>query len=82
MVVVANFVRNVIIEGAPRENKMAGKGQITSEGLEKTIIERGRRRERSHPTFRTTKGRNSGENDVTSCEKASYLENMEERQVE
>jgi hypothetical protein len=26
------FVRNVIIEGAPHENKMAGKGQITSEG--------------------------------------------------
>jgi hypothetical protein len=25
------FVRNVIIEGAPHENKMAGKGQITSE---------------------------------------------------
>ena len=24
-------VRNVIIEGAPRENKIAGKGQITSE---------------------------------------------------
>jgi hypothetical protein len=23
------FVRNVIIEGAPHENKMAGKGQIT-----------------------------------------------------
>jgi hypothetical protein len=25
------FVRNVIIEGAPHENKMAVKGQITSE---------------------------------------------------
>ena len=24
------FVRNVIIEGAPHENKMAGKGQVTS----------------------------------------------------
>jgi hypothetical protein len=24
-------VRNVIIEGAPHENKMVGKGQITSE---------------------------------------------------
>jgi hypothetical protein len=29
------FVRNVIIEGAPHENKMAGKGQITSERARK-----------------------------------------------
>ena len=34
---------------------MAGKGQITSEGLEKTVIERGRRREHTQPTFCTTK---------------------------
>jgi hypothetical protein len=28
-------VRNVIIESAPRENKMAGKGQLTSERARK-----------------------------------------------
>ena len=29
------FVRNVIIESTPHENKMAGKGQITSERARK-----------------------------------------------
>jgi hypothetical protein len=29
------FVRNVIIEGAPHENKMAGKRQVTSERARK-----------------------------------------------
>ena len=28
-------VRNVVIEGAPHENKMAGKGQLTSERARK-----------------------------------------------
>jgi len=35
VVVVENFVRNVIIEDSPRENKMARKGQITSERARK-----------------------------------------------
>jgi len=39
---------------------MAGNGQITSKGLEKTIIERGRRRAHPQPTFCTTKKNNSG----------------------
>jgi hypothetical protein len=31
MYMYRGFVRNVIIEGAPHENKMVGKVQITSE---------------------------------------------------
>jgi len=58
--------------------------------LEKTTIERGRRREHPNQHFCTTKKKARGKNDVTSCEKATYcvtsdcahLENMEERQVE
>jgi len=49
------FIRNIIIEGAPRENKLVGKGQITNERARKKIIERGRRREHHQPTFCTTK---------------------------
>jgi len=59
-------------------------------GLEKTIIERGRRREHPNQHFVILRKKNAGENDVTSREKASYcatsgcahLENIAEWKVE
>ena len=68
--------------------KWRERGRKTVKGLEKTIIERGRRGEHPNQHFALRK-KSTGGNDVTSCENASYcatsvcthLKNMEEMQV-